>query len=280
MEKKFIGTEEQLGSFDLFGLRKVDFIRRVSEKTEMFSREEARTYIDGCDYPESVDDLLMAWEIQKRFNHVGLENMTILDAMCGPGRLGRELLNLGAQHVVFHDGDPIMIEHAQRKAAEIIELKQNISTVLSLVDEISLPSDEIDLVVCHNSTHQLSSQGKLGEAMIEFVRLVRPGGFVMVADYQRNTTPEFLEALEERLEETKPEIIPLLIPTFMAAFSKKEWQQVLESTPGVSSFLVTDAEFPKDLTPKMWEKVIKDPVKGHLMDYGPISLRVLAQKKK
>ena len=101
----------------------------------------------------------------------------------------------------------------------------------------------------------------------------------MIADYQRSTAPEFLEALEERLQWTKPEIIPLLIPTFMAAFSKEEWQQVLESIEGISSFLVTDATFPEDLTPELWEKVEKDPVKGHVIDFSSISLRVLAQKE-
>jgi ubiquinone/menaquinone biosynthesis C-methylase UbiE len=278
MEKNFMTTEKQLSPIDPFGLRQVDFSQRIPEETEMFSRKEARTYIESCDYPESVDDLLLAWEVKQKFNHIGLENMTILDAMCGPGRLGRELLNLGTRHVVFHDGDWIMTQHAQAKAQEIIKPGQNIHSLTVPVDRIPLPANYFDLVVCHNSTHQLSSLEKLSKAMERFLYITKPGRFVMVADYQRNTTPEFLEALEDRLKETKPEIIPLLIPTFMAAFSKEEWRQVLESTPGISSFLITDATFPEDLTPEMWEKVGVDPVKGHVMDFSAISLRVLAQK--
>lgn len=269
----------QLSSVDLFGLKNVDFGRRVPEKAEMFSSDEARTYINGCDYPESVDDLLLAWEIKQRFGHIGLENMTILDAMCGPGRLGRELLNLGARHVVFHDGDRTMINHATSKAFEIMREEQQVQSITVPVDKITLPKNTFDLVVCHNSIHQLSSQEKLSKAMKRFLHITKPGGFVMIADYQRETTPKFLETLEERLKCTKPEIVPLLIPTFMAAFSKSEWEQVLESAIGVSSFLVTDAAFPEDLTPEIWEKVEKDPVKGHAMDFSPISLRVLAQKE-
>jgi len=264
---------------DIFGLRKFDFSKRVPEKFEMFPPDEAKTYIDGCDYLESVDDLLLALETKQRFSHIGLDNMTIMDAMCGPGRLGRELLNLGAQNVIFHDGDKTMIEHAENQAAGIRKPEQRIGSIRSLVDHISLPDNTFDLVVCHNSTHQLKSPKKLHTVMQEFLRLTKPGGFVMIADYQRNTTPKFLEALEERLKETKPEIVPLLIPTFMAAFSKEEWQRVLDSMPGISSSLVVDATFPKDLTSEEWEMVKKDPVKGHIMDFSPISLRVIAQKE-
>lgn len=263
---------------DLFGLRRWDFSGRVPEKAEMFSQSETRIYIDGCDYPESVDDLLLAWEIQQRFSHINLDNMTIFDAMCGPGRLGRELINLGAPHVVFHDGDLTMTTHAQAEALKIIKPGQKIESVTVPVDEIGLSENIFDLVVCHNSIHQLSSLEKLGMAMERFLHITKPGGWIMIADYQRNNTPEFLKALEKRLKFTKSEIIPLLIPTFMAAFSKKEWQELLELIPGISCFLVSDAALP-DLTPEMQKRIDQDPVKGHIMDFSPISLRVLAQKE-
>lgn len=268
-------------NLDPFGLRDFDFSRRVPEKTEMFSQQEVKTYIDSCDYPESVDDLLLAWEIKQRFSHIGLENMTILDAMCGPGRLGRELLNLGAQHVVFHDGDWIMIHHALSEASRIKPWgnpESRMHSITTPVDKIALPENTFDLVVCHNSTHQLLSIENLGKAMERFLHVTKPGGFVMIADYQRNTMPEFLEALEGRLQWTKAEIVPLLIPTFMAAFSKEEFDQVLKSIPDVSSFLIMDATLP-NLTPEMWLRIEQDPVKGHIMDFSPISLRVFAQKE-
>lgn len=264
---------------DPFGLRDFDFSIRVTERSEMFTKEEARTYIDGCDYPESADDLLLALEMQRFFGPDGLHRMRILDAMCGPGRLGRELLNMGAQRLVFHDGDDTMIAHARNQASVVLQPGQIMDTVTSPVDNIPLPDKTFDLVVCHNSTHQLSSIDRLHAVMEEFLRITVPGGHIVIADYQRATKPKFLKVLEERLQWTRPEIVPLLIPTFAAAFSKKEFNNVLQSIPGIQKWSVTNAQ-PPVLTPEMRERVDADPVKGHLMDFSPISLRVIVQKEK
>lgn len=262
---------------DPFSLNGLDLSIRVPEKSEMFSHEEALTYIEGCDYPESVDDLLLAWEIDRHFGP--LNDKIILDAMCGPGRLGRELLRIGAGHVVLHDGDETMMTHAQTKAAEARVIGQNIQSVVSPVDELSLPDNAFDLVVCHNSTHQLMSTEKLHTVMKEFLRITKPGGHILIADYQRSNSPEFLEALEERLLWTKPEIVPLLVPTFGAAFSKEEFEAVLKSIQGIAGWSVTDAIPPANVSPEMRERIDADPVKGHLLDFSPISLRVIVKKE-
>jgi len=268
----------QLG-FDPFGLRGFDFSVRIPERSEIFEEGEARTYIDGCDYPESVDDLLLALEMQRLFAPVGIRSMRILDAMCGPGRLGRELLGLGAQSVVFHDGDEIMTAHARNQALVVLQSGQNMDITTSPVDDIPLPDNMFDLVICHNATHQLSTLDRLGIVMKEFVRVTAPGGHTVIADYQRATTPDFLKALEERLQCTRPEIVPLLIPSFTAAFSKEEFGSVLASIPGIQEWSVTNAE-PPILNDQLQKRVEADPVKGHLMDYSPISLRAIIQKEK
>ena len=260
---------------DPFGLRRFDFRTRIPEESEMFTPEEAKLYIHGCDYPESVDDLLLAWEIEQRFG--SLSDEVILDTMCGPGKLGRELLNLGARHVVFHDGDPIMINHSREEASKIIGKGQKVHFITLPVDQIPL-RDFFDLVVCHNSTHQLESNEKLKKVMERFVRLTKPGGFIVIADYQRDTAPEFLAALEERLKWTKPKIVPLLIPTFQAAFSKEEFERILGLMQSIKSWSVTDARLP-NLTPEMQARIDEDPVRGHVLDYSPISLRVIVQKE-
>jgi len=244
----------------------------------MFTREEARTYIDGCDYPESADDLLLALEMQRLFGPAGIRSMKILDAMCGPGRLGRELLNLGAQHVVFQDGDETMITHARNQAFKVMQSGQSMGFVTSDVGNIPLPNNMFDLVISHNATHQLSNLDRLGTVMKEFLRITAPGGHIVIADYQRATNHEFFKALGERLQRTRPEIVPLLIPSFTAAFSKQEFANVLASIPGIQKWSVTDAQ-PPTLTHQMQELVDKDPVKGHLMDYSPISLRAIVQKE-
>ncbi len=269
--------EKQNGS-DPFGLRGFDFNGRVPEKSEMFDVEEAKTYIEGCDYPESVDDLLLALEMQRLFGPVGIRTMRTLDAMCGPGRLGRELLNLGAQHVIFHDGDETMITHARTQAFNVMESGQSIGFVTSDVDNIPLQDNLFDLVICHNATHQLSNLDRLGTVMKEFLRITAPLGHIVIADYQRATTSEFFKALEERLQWTKPEIVPLLIPSFTAAFSKEEFSNTLRSISGIKRWSVTDAQ-PPVLNRKWRERVDADFVKGHLMDFSPISQRVIVQKE-
>jgi ubiquinone/menaquinone biosynthesis C-methylase UbiE len=262
--------------FDPFGLRRIDFRVRIPEKTEIFSPEEARAYIDGCDYPESIDDLLLALEIEHLFGSKTLKQMNIMDAMCGPGRLGRELLILGAHSVTFHDGDPIMLAHAKTQAHS---LNGRVGFQLSPVDAIGLPDNTFDLVVCHNSTHQLSDEAKLATVMKEFVRIIKPGGHIVIADFQRETTPEFIDALDERLKWTKNTIVPLLIPTFLAAFSKNEFSEAIGKVPGLPQWSVLDAKAPSWLTPAMLKQVNADPVKGHILDFSPISLRVIAQKE-
>lgn len=264
-------------ALDPFGLRKCDFTKRIPEKSEMFSPEEAQTYIDGCDFPESADDLMLAWEIKELFRDRDLKNKSIMDAMCGPGRLGRELLNLGARDVVFQDGDRIMLSHAQTKAKEVQKPGQTIRIVQSLVDAIPIPDNSFDMVVCHNSTHQLSSVEKLGKVLKEFLRVTKPGGRIFIADFQRNTSPKFLAALEERLVWTKPEIVPLLVPTFMAAFSRSEFNKALELTGSTNSWDIWDAKLPT-MTPVMRKRADLDPVKGHMLDFSPISIRVMASK--
>lgn len=263
---------------DPFGLKKLDFRIRVPEPFEMFPLEEALTYIHGCDYPESVDDLLLVWETRQRFGDIS--NWTILDAMCGPGRLGREFLAMGVKKVIFHDGDEMMINHAHNKASLIKRSGQLVESVQSLVDQIPLPDNIFDLVICHNSIHQLSSLEKLDVVLREFMRLIKPGGNVVIADYQRSTDDhKFLMALEERLNWTKPEIVPLLIPTFQAAFSKEEFAEIVGAMPGIKRWSVEDARLPT-LTPNMQWRVNQDPVKGHKLDFSPISLRVLIQKER
>lgn len=266
----------QAGS-DPFGLRGFDFSVRVPEKSEIFDAGEARAYIEGCDYPESADDLLLALEMQRLFGPVAIRGMRILDAMCGPGRLGREFLGLGTQRVWFHDGDEIMTEHTKEEALKVLADGQAIDIITSPVEEIPISDNTFDLVISHNATHQMASVDRLSLAMREFVRITAPGGHVVIADYQRSTTPNFFRALEERLHFTRPEIVPLLIPSFTAAFSKAEFGSVICSIAGIRKFLVTDAE-PPVLDQKMWQRVDADFVKGHLMDFSPISLRAIVQK--
>lgn len=231
-------------------------------------------YITGCDYLETADYLSAAWRVNEIAG--SLNEKRILDAMCGPGGLGRELLLLGAKHVVFHDGDPIMVNHAVKKAFEVRGPEQQVQSLFLPVDQIRSASS-FDLVVCQNSLHQLASTERLKKVMERFVYVTEPGGFVIIFDYQRGASPEFLAALEERLKFTKQEIVPLLVPTFQAAFSREEFEGVLRLMSGIR-WSVNDAKL-LVLTPEMRARVDQDPVKGHVLDRSPISLEVFIQKE-
>lgn len=263
---------------DPFGLRDHNWSVRAPEKSEKFVGNEAQIYIDGCDYPDSADDLLLAIEMQQLFGAESIRRMSILDAMCGPGRLGRELLIMGAQHIVFHDGDDTMTTHSRTQAFKIMQSGQGIGFVTSDVGSIPISDNRFDLIVCHNAIHQLSNIGRLRVVMEEFLRLTVSGGYIFIADYQRHTTPEFLEFLEARLNCTREEIVPLLLPSFWASFSKEEFASVITSIPSIRRWSVIDAQLPM-LTPQIQETVDRDPVKGHVMDYSPISLRAIVQKE-
>ncbi len=263
---------------DPFGLKNLDFSKRKPEKSELFTAAEIQTYIDQCDYPETADDLLLAWEIQRLFGAEKITDMITLDAMCGPGRLGREFLALGATRVAFHDGSEQMLSHAKNEATKILLPEQVIGTFASGVDEIPVKDDIFDLIVCHNSTHQLSDEEKLKKTLEELLRITKPGGHIVIADFQRDNTPAFKEALTQRLKVTREGVRDLLRDSFFAAFSKDEFENAIRSIPGVKNLDVIDAPTPI-LTPEQRIRVDQDFIKGHEMDFSPISQRVIIQKK-
>lgn len=275
-EKKMV-TEIWQPDNDPFGIGGIDFSVRIPERSELFDEEEARIYIEGCDYPESVDDFLLALEVRNMFGPEPIRNMRVLDAMCGPGRLGREFLAMGANSVTFHDGHATMIEHARTEAENARGSEQTAGFVVSDVESVPLPDNSFDLVVCHNATHQLSDVWKLGRTMSEFLRLTAPGGHVIVADYQRPTTPELVTAANDRLLFTAEGIVPLLIHSFRAAFSKEEFAAILGLIPEIAAASVSNAQSPV-LSEEMSQIVEADPIKGHLMDFSPISQRLTIRK--
>ncbi|HCM51970.1 TPA: hypothetical protein DIS56_02450 [Candidatus Saccharibacteria bacterium] len=266
-----------------FGFRPEDFIIRAPEQSELFDEEDTRKYIEGCDYLKSADDLLLALELQNAFGIENIRNMRILDAMCGPGRLGRELLGLGVSHVTFHDGHRTMINHAEAKATETLASNadnQSVRFVTSDAESTGLLSNEFDLVVCHNSIHQLRDDERLRGVIEEFARVTAPGGHIVIADYQRDPTSEFVDAITERLENTDEQVVDLLRDTFKAAFSKDEFASVLRKIPGISHWLVADARQPDllDFDLETQIRIAGDHIKGHLMDYSSISQRVIVRK--
>jgi ubiquinone/menaquinone biosynthesis C-methylase UbiE len=133
-------------------------------------------------------------------------------------------------------------------------------------------------VLCHNSLPQLENIGRLRQAIAEMLRVTKPGGYVVIADYQRSNSLAFKNALSQRLAETRPEIVQLLLDTFLAAWSKEEFESVISSLEAADEFQIEEARLPS-ITPAMFMRMIEDPVLGHVMDRSPISQLIIIRKQ-
>ncbi|KAK1720234.1 hypothetical protein CaCOL14_001388 [Colletotrichum acutatum] len=121
----------------------------------------------------------------------------ILDAGCGTGLVGVNLARLGATQIDGIDLSQGMLKVAQRSGAY-----QSLSTT-DLSKPLTQASDYYDVVVCVGTM----TEGHVGpEAFDEFVRIVRPGGFVVATVYEtvweKNGYKEKVISLD-RLESVK-----------------------------------------------------------------------------
>jgi ubiquinone/menaquinone biosynthesis C-methylase UbiE len=100
-----------------------------------------------------------------------------LDAACGTGRHAAYLASLG-HYVIGVDSSAEMLAVAE------VNLPGS-DFRLGDLRQLPVPDDDVDLVVCSLAlTHVL----ELGPALAEFVRVLRPGGHVVIAD-SRNDWP-------------------------------------------------------------------------------------------
>lgn len=94
--------------------------------------------------------------------------LRVLDAGCGPGFLGRDLLAAGARSVVAFDVSPAMIEISRETLGESAELH-----VADLARELPFESESFDLVV---SSLALDYVRDWSVPLGEFHRVLVPGG--------------------------------------------------------------------------------------------------------
>lgn len=101
----------------------------------------------------------------------GREPGVALDAACGTGRFAEFLAKRGHQ-VIGVDSSPDMLAHARRRVPDgefhIAEL-----------DQLPLPDDSVDVIVCALA---LVHVPRLEPALAEFVRVLRPGGDLVISD--------------------------------------------------------------------------------------------------
>lgn len=118
------------------------------------------------------------------------ETTTILDAGCGTGLVGVELARRGARLIDGVDLSPGMLRVAERtgayRALEPVDLSA----------PLARPDGAYDVVVCVGTM----TQGHVGPAALdEFVRVVRPGGFVVATILGSIWEPEGYEGRVKKL---------------------------------------------------------------------------------
>jgi ubiquinone/menaquinone biosynthesis C-methylase UbiE len=105
----------------------------------------------------------------------------VLDAGCGSGAMARSIARAAPQaEVVGIDREARYIDFARRKAAE--EGLKNLRFEVADVTALPLPSDHFDRVW---SKHLLQWVGRREAAIAEFVRVTRPGGRVLCANFDQ-----------------------------------------------------------------------------------------------
>lgn len=101
----------------------------------------------------------------------GIAPGVALDAACGTGRHTRHLVDLG-HCVIAVDASPDMLELARARAPEA---ELHVGDLHSL----PVPDDHVDVVVCALA---LTHVPDLRAAMAELVRVLRPGGHLVISD--------------------------------------------------------------------------------------------------
>lgn len=146
-----------------------------------------------------VAPTLAAATVAKHLSTTPLDTIQILDAGCGTGLVGASLAKLGAKHIDGVDLSPGMLDVAR---------KLNVYTRLETID-LSRPLDQetasYDVVTCIGTlTHAHVGP----EVLSEFVRVVKPGGWVVVTVLDDIWEPVGYRAeVDELIEQGKVELV-------------------------------------------------------------------------
>ena len=117
----------------------------------------------------------------------GLPRGVVLDAACGTGRHSAYLASLG-HTVIGVDSSAAMLERAREKVptGEFHEAD---------LHDLPLPDDDVDLVVCALA---LMHVPKIEPVLAELVRVLRPGGSLVISDWRSLIGQRGIPVVKER----------------------------------------------------------------------------------
>ena len=170
----FSGSYDRDFTFDRF--REIRTLLDSAEKLGEGVEARPITTREGYDrwapfYDEPGNELL---EIEQPIVREILDGLPVgvaLDAACGTGRHTAYLASLGHK-VIGVDTSPEMLARARDKVPEGEFHEADLH-------DVPLPDDSVDLVVCAIA---LSHVADLGQALAEFVRVLRPNGHLVISD--------------------------------------------------------------------------------------------------
>lgn len=145
-----------------------------------------------------LDEERLRWQAPERvLGHLDLRpGETLVDIGCGPGYFSfpaARLVSPGGRVYAVDISLDMLMQLGRRLYGEGVS---NVETVLSRETNIPLPDGCADAALLSNVLHEADAPAAL---LAEARRLVRPGGRLLVAEWQRRPTPVG-PPVEERLD--------------------------------------------------------------------------------
>jgi ubiquinone/menaquinone biosynthesis C-methylase UbiE len=157
-----------------------------------WTKEHAESYSRSMRLLSRLFYYRFARVVVKSLPSIG-EGGIVVDLGCGPGLLSIELCKLLPNvRIVGVDPSAEMLEVARRNADQAGVA--NYDTRLGSAEHIPLGSSSVNLVVTQGSLHEWDSAE---QGFSEIFRVLRPGGSLIVKDFNRNWLSRWKRALVE-----------------------------------------------------------------------------------
>jgi ubiquinone/menaquinone biosynthesis C-methylase UbiE len=162
------------------------------EQQGHWNKENAESYSMSMRILSRVFYSRFARAVSESLPSIG-QGATVVDLGCGPGLLSIELCRLLPDaRIIGLDPSTDMLEVARRNADEAGVA--NFETRLGGAEHMPLESNSVDLLVTQGSLHEWDS---VEEGLSEILRILRPGGSLIVKDFNRNWLSRWKRALVE-----------------------------------------------------------------------------------